>query len=42
MYRINADLLPDWTAIFDPVVFQAEHREIVIDTWRLSEDQLEA
>jgi len=42
MYRINADLLPDWAAEFDPIVFQAEHRDITLGPWRLTEEQLQA
>jgi len=42
MYRIDPDELPEWAAEFDPVEFLAEHREILLGPWRLTNEQLES
>lgn len=40
MYRIDVDQLPEWKANFDPIVFQTENKDIELQDWRLTEEQL--
>ena len=41
MHHIDEDNCPEWSAKFDPLEFQKKYKDIKIDDWRFTSEEIE-